>query len=141
MAVPCVGPRIPLPAVRFGAPDDQKRSWSAVGIESQPKGTIPSYLESRHLRSGGPDPKRLRLSLSGRPRRMMEEMGDSCERCGRPGKPCSIHDPTTSGKWKTLTLCDQCYGAIRQMDVRACKWFRRYCTRRNPLTPIFKTNQ
>lgn len=69
-----------------------------------------------------------------------EEMGESCERCGRPGKPCSIHDPTTSGKWKTLTLCDQCHGAIRQMDVRACKWFSRYCAPRNPATFIFKTN-
>jgi len=63
-------------------------------------------------------------------------MGESCERCGRPGKPCSIHDPTISGKWKTLTLCDQCHGAIRQMDVRACEWFRRYCAPRNPATPI-----
>src|SRR5215469_7943849 len=69
-----------------------------------------------------------------------EQMGDWCARCGRPAKPCSIHDPTISGKWKTLTLCDQCYGAIRQMDVRACKWFRRYCARRNPLTPISRPN-
>jgi hypothetical protein len=69
------------------------------------------------------------------------EMGESCERCGRPGKPCSIHDPTKSGKWKTLTLCDQCHAAIRQMEVRACKWFRRYCAPRNPATPIFKTNR
>jgi glutathione S-transferase len=30
----------PLPAVRFGAPNDQKRNWSAVGIESRLKGTI-----------------------------------------------------------------------------------------------------
>jgi len=30
----------PLLAVRFGAPDDQKRNWSAVGIESRLKGTI-----------------------------------------------------------------------------------------------------
>jgi len=69
-----------------------------------------------------------------------EEMGESCERCGRPGMPCSIHDPTISGKWKTLTLCDQCHGAIRQMEVRACKWLRRYCAPRDPATPIFKTN-
>jgi hypothetical protein len=69
-----------------------------------------------------------------------EVMGESCERCGRPGKRCSIHDPLVSGKWKTLTLCDQCYGAIRQTDVRACKWLRRYCAPRNPATPISKTN-
>jgi hypothetical protein len=68
-----------------------------------------------------------------------EEMGESCERCGRPGKPCSVQDPTISGMWKILTLCDQCHGAIRQMDVRACKWFRRYCAPRNRATPIFKT--
>jgi glutathione S-transferase len=30
----------PLLAVRFGAPDDQKRNWSAVGIESRLKDTI-----------------------------------------------------------------------------------------------------
>jgi glutathione S-transferase len=30
----------PLLAVRFGAPDDQKRNWSAVGIESRLKSTI-----------------------------------------------------------------------------------------------------
>jgi glutathione S-transferase len=30
----------PLLAVRFGAPGDQKRNWSAVGIESRLKGTI-----------------------------------------------------------------------------------------------------
>ena len=30
----------PLLAVRFGAPVDQKRNWSAVGIESRLKGTI-----------------------------------------------------------------------------------------------------
>ena len=30
----------PLIAVRFGAPADQKRNWSAVGIESRLKGTI-----------------------------------------------------------------------------------------------------
>jgi glutathione S-transferase len=30
----------PLLAVRFGAPDDQKRNWSAVGIECRLKGTI-----------------------------------------------------------------------------------------------------
>ena len=30
----------PLLAVRFGAPDDQKRNWSAVGIESRLRGTI-----------------------------------------------------------------------------------------------------
>jgi glutathione S-transferase len=30
----------PLLAVRFGAPDDQKRNWSAVGIESRLKGTV-----------------------------------------------------------------------------------------------------
>jgi glutathione S-transferase len=30
----------PLLAVRFGAPDDQKRNWSAVGIESRLKGTL-----------------------------------------------------------------------------------------------------
>lgn len=30
----------PLLAVRFGAPADQKRNWSAVGIESRLKGTI-----------------------------------------------------------------------------------------------------
>jgi len=30
----------PLLAVRFGAPEDQKRNWSAVGIESRLKGTI-----------------------------------------------------------------------------------------------------
>jgi hypothetical protein len=56
-----------------------------------------------------------------------EEMGESCARCGRPGKPCSIHDPTISRKWIALTLCEQCHGAIRQMEVRTCKWFRRYC--------------
>ena len=78
--------------------------------------------------------KRLRLSLSGPSTAHDEEMGESCERCGRPGKPCSIHDPTISGKWKTLTLCDQCHAAIRLMDVRACKWFRRYCAPRNPAT-------
>jgi glutathione S-transferase len=31
---------MPLLAVRFGAPADQKRNWSAVGIESRLKGTI-----------------------------------------------------------------------------------------------------
>ena len=30
----------PLLAVRFGAPDDQKRNWWAVGIESRLKGTV-----------------------------------------------------------------------------------------------------
>jgi glutathione S-transferase len=30
----------PLLAVRFGAPDDQKRNWSAVGIESRLKSTV-----------------------------------------------------------------------------------------------------
>jgi glutathione S-transferase len=30
----------PLLAVRFGAPNDQKRNWSAVGIESRLKGTV-----------------------------------------------------------------------------------------------------
>jgi glutathione S-transferase len=30
----------PLLAARFGAPDNQKRNWSAVGIESRIKGTI-----------------------------------------------------------------------------------------------------
>ena len=30
----------PLLAVRFGAPADQKRNWSAIGIESRLKGTI-----------------------------------------------------------------------------------------------------
>ena len=30
----------PLLAARFGAPDDEKRNWSAVGIESRLKGTI-----------------------------------------------------------------------------------------------------
>jgi glutathione S-transferase len=30
----------PLLAVRFGAPDNQKRNWSAVGIESRLKATI-----------------------------------------------------------------------------------------------------
>jgi glutathione S-transferase len=30
----------PLLAVRFGAPNDQKRNWSAVGIESRLKNTI-----------------------------------------------------------------------------------------------------
>ena len=30
----------PLLAVRFGAPDDHKRNWSAVGIESRLKGTV-----------------------------------------------------------------------------------------------------
>jgi glutathione S-transferase len=30
----------PLLAVRFGAPGDQKRNWSALGIESRLKGTI-----------------------------------------------------------------------------------------------------
>jgi glutathione S-transferase len=30
----------PLLAVRFGAPNDQKRNWSAVGIEFRLKGTI-----------------------------------------------------------------------------------------------------
>ena len=33
-------PMNPLLAVRFGAPDDQKRNWSAVGIESRLKGTV-----------------------------------------------------------------------------------------------------
>ncbi len=33
-------PMNPLLAVRFGAPDDQKRNWSAVGIESRLKTTI-----------------------------------------------------------------------------------------------------
>ena len=33
-------PMTPLLAVRFGAPDDQKRNWSAVGIESRLKGSI-----------------------------------------------------------------------------------------------------
>ena len=33
-------PMTPLLAARFGAPDDQKRNWSAVGIESRVKGTI-----------------------------------------------------------------------------------------------------
>src|SRR5258708_1144691 len=80
--------------------------------------------------------KRLRLSLSGPSWAHDEESGESCERCGRPGKPCSIHDPTISGKWITLTLCDQCHGAIRQMEVRACKWFRRYCAPRNQQLPF-----
>jgi hypothetical protein len=75
---------------------------------------------------------------SGRPRRMMREMGESCERCGRHGEPCSIRDPTIAGKWKTLNLCDQCQRAIRKMDARAGKWFRRYCAPRNPATSIFK---
>jgi glutathione S-transferase len=30
----------PLLAARFGAPDDKKRNWSAVGIESRLKGTL-----------------------------------------------------------------------------------------------------
>jgi glutathione S-transferase len=30
----------PLLAARFGAPDDQKRNWSAVGIESRLKGAV-----------------------------------------------------------------------------------------------------
>lgn len=30
----------PLLAVRFGAPSDQKRNWSALGIESRLKGTV-----------------------------------------------------------------------------------------------------
>jgi glutathione S-transferase len=30
----------PLLAARFGAPDDKKRNWSAVGIESRLKGTV-----------------------------------------------------------------------------------------------------
>jgi glutathione S-transferase len=30
----------PLLAVRFGAPGDQKRNWSAVGIESRLKGAV-----------------------------------------------------------------------------------------------------
>src|SRR5258708_29960996 len=33
-------PMTPLIAVRFGAPADQKRNWSAVGIEARLKGTI-----------------------------------------------------------------------------------------------------
>jgi glutathione S-transferase len=33
-------PMTPLLAVRFGAPADQKRNWSAVGIEARLKGTI-----------------------------------------------------------------------------------------------------
>jgi glutathione S-transferase len=33
-------PMTPLLAVRFGAPNDQKRNWSAVGIESRLKGTV-----------------------------------------------------------------------------------------------------
>lgn len=57
-----------------------------------------------------------------------EVMGHSCERCGRRGNPCSIDDPTAFGMLKSLNLCVQCHAAIRQMDVRACKWFRRYCT-------------
>ena len=69
-----------------------------------------------------------------------EDMGEWCERCGRPGEPCSIHDSIISGKWKTLTLCDQCHRAIRQMDVRACKWFRRYCDPRNRVAAILKIN-
>jgi len=67
-----------------------------------------------------------------------EDMGEACERCGRLGEPCSIHDPTISGKWKTLILCDQCRAAIRQRDARACKWFRRYCAPRNPAPSLFK---
>jgi hypothetical protein len=71
-----------------------------------------------------------------------EVMGHSCERCGRPGNLCSIEDPTAFVMLKSLNLCVQCYAAIRQMDVRACKWFRRYCTFfRHPRTPIFTANQ
>src|ERR1700724_1924883 len=33
-------PMNPLLAVRFGAPDDQKRNWSAVGIESRLKSAV-----------------------------------------------------------------------------------------------------
>jgi glutathione S-transferase len=33
-------PMTPLLAARFGAPNDQKRNWSAIGIESRLKGTI-----------------------------------------------------------------------------------------------------
>jgi glutathione S-transferase len=33
-------PMTPLLAARFGAPDDQKRNWSAVGAESRLKGAI-----------------------------------------------------------------------------------------------------
>ena len=33
-------PMNPLLAARFGAPDDQKRNWSAVGVESRLKGAI-----------------------------------------------------------------------------------------------------
>ena len=65
-------------------------------------------------------------------------MGQSCERCGRPGKPCSIRDPRISGKWKTLILCDQCQAAIRQTDARACRWLRRYCAPRKLTTPILR---
>src|SRR5208282_294810 len=44
-----------------------------------------------------------------------EEMGESCERCGKPGKPCSIQDPTISGKWnpnslRSMSRCDSTNG-------------------------------
>jgi hypothetical protein len=83
-----------------------------------------------------------RLRVAFRPSTAHDEvMGHSCERCGRPGNLCSIDDPTAFGM-KNLNLCVQCHAAIRQMDLRACKWFRRYCTVfRNPRTPIFTANQ
>jgi len=59
-----------------------------------------------------------------------EGMGQACERCGKPGKSCSITDAAIRGKWKIVTLCDQCHAAIRQLDARAWKWFRRYCANR-----------
>ena len=47
----------PLLAVRFGAPDDQKRNWSAIGIESRLKRTIDRIgdeLGDREQLSGAP---------------------------------------------------------------------------------------
>jgi hypothetical protein len=41
-----------------------------------------------------------------------EVMGHSCERCGRPGNPRSIDDPTAFGMLKSLNLCVQCRAAI-----------------------------
>ena len=40
----------PLLAVRFGAPGDQKRNWSAVGIKSRLKGTIDRLADDLRTR-------------------------------------------------------------------------------------------
>jgi hypothetical protein len=43
----------PLLAARFGAPNDQKRNWSALGIESRLKGTIDRIGEGQRTMDVG----------------------------------------------------------------------------------------